>query len=132
MRGLVERALASEVLRYGLNGIVATVVHYSVLRFNIEVLGFPSVGLANAVAAIFGISTSFIGSRYFVFRAAHGRAVRQGVLFLLVYGCIALLHGLFLYMWTDQYGLDYTIGFILATGAQVAGSFVANKFMVFR
>ncbi|UYB51736.1 GtrA family protein [Xanthomonas sp. AM6] len=132
MRGPVERALASEVLRYGLNGVVATLVHYSVLRFNIEVLDFPSVGVANAVAAVFGIGTSFIGSRYFVFRAAQGRVARQGVLFLLVYGVIALLHGSFLYLWTDRYGLDYTIGFILATGMQMAGSFVANKFMVFR
>jgi putative flippase GtrA len=124
--------IGGQVLRYIVNGLVATAVHYSILRYNIEVLGVPSAGLANAIAAMFGIAVSFLGSRYFVFRASSGGIARQGVMFLLSYGLIALLHGLILYLWTDRAGLNYTLGFLVATGMQVACSFVVNKFLVFR
>jgi putative flippase GtrA len=127
-----ETGLRGQLLRYIINGLVATAVHYAVLRFNIEVLEIPLAGVANAIAAVLGIAVSFIGSRYFVFRAVDKGIVRQGALFLAVYACIAVLHGLVLYIWTDRMGYDYTIGFILATGMQMACSFVANKLLVFK
>lgn len=127
-----DSLLGGQVPRYVVNGLVATAVHYSILRFNLEVLGMPWAGLANAIAAMFGIAVSFLGSRYFVFRAASGCIARQGVRFLLSYGLIALMHGLILYLWTDRAGLNYTLGFLIATGMQVACSFVVNKFVVFR
>ena len=39
-----------EIVRYVLNGLVATAVHFAVLAFNLHVLVFPSAGLANLVA----------------------------------------------------------------------------------
>lgn len=132
MYSVTDVALRGQVVRYIANGLVATAVHYSILRFNLEVLGMPSAGVANAIAAVFGITVSFLGNRYFVFRAAGGTLARQGVLFVLSYGLIALLHGLILYLWTDRAGLNYTVGFLVATVMQVACSFVVNKFMVFR
>jgi putative flippase GtrA len=125
-------ALGGQLLRYLINGLVATVVHYGVLRFNLEVLHMPLAGVANAIAAVFGIVVSFIGSRYFVFRATDRSVVKQGAVFLVVYGLIAVLHGLILYVWTDRMGLNYSLGFLLATGMQMTCSFLLNKFMVFR
>lgn len=132
MHARSEASLRGQLFRYIINGLVATAVHYAVLRFNMEVLEIPLAGVANAIAAVFGILVSFIGSRYFVFRAADKGIVEQGALFLAVYACIAVLHGLILYAWTDRMGFDYSVGFILATGMQMACSFVANKFMVFK
>ncbi|MFT4247503.1 MAG: GtrA family protein [Pseudomonas sp.] len=132
MSAVNEGGLKGQVVRYVVNGLVATVIHYSVLRLNMEVLGMTSAGAANGVAALFGIAVSFLGNRYFVFRAGDGGFARQGRLFLLIYGCIATLHAGILYLWADVYGLDYTLGFVLATGMQVACSFLANKFMVFK
>lgn len=127
-----ESSLRGQFFRYIINGLVATAVHYAVLRFNMEVLEIPLAGVANAIAAVFGILISFIGSRYFVFRASDKGIMTQGALFLAVYACIAVLHGLILYVWTDRMGFDYSVGFILATGMQMACSFLANKFMVFK
>ncbi len=75
---------------------------------------------------------SFLGSRYFVFRGQQGSVVKQGSLFLLVYAAIAVLHALVMYVWADRLGYDYRIGFLLATGMQMAFSFLANKFVVFK
>ncbi|WP_058833870.1 GtrA family protein [Luteimonas abyssi] len=132
MPAAVDNALRGQLVRYLINGVVATGVHYAVLRFNIEVLQIPLAGVANAIAAVFGIAVSFLGSRYFVFRGSQGSMARQGTMFVLVYAAIALLHALVMYVWADRLGGDYTIGFLLATAMQMAFSFLANKFLVFK
>jgi len=123
---------ALELLRYGVNGIFATAVHYAVLMVNLEVLLMPSAGLANMVASLFGIGTSFVGSRYFVFRQTEKGFLAQAAKFGWLYGVFALLHSSVLLLWSDWLGYDYRIGFILATAFQIAGSYLGNKFLVFK
>ena len=123
---------ALEILRYGVNGIVATAVHYAVLTFNLQVLSMSSAGLANMVAALFGISTSFIGSRYFVFRQTEVGILLQAAKFGGLYVTFAVVHGAVLFIWTDWLGYDYRLGFLLATAFQIAGSYLGNKFLVFK
>ena len=132
MPGVADDRLSGQLVRYLINGVLATLVHYGVLQLAIEVLHVPVAGIANAIAAIFGIVVSFLGSRYFVFRGQEGSVVKQGALFVLIYAGIALLHALVMYVWADWQGRDYRIGFLLATGMQVAFSFFANKFLVFK
>jgi len=121
-----------ELVRYVINGVIATAVHYGVLSFNLDVLNFPSAGLANLAAAVFGISTSFLGSRYFVFPKTGEAITTQAIKFSGLYGAIAVLHGLVLLVWTDWLGLDYRLGFLIATGFQVSLSYIGNKFLVFK
>ncbi len=127
-----ERLLSGQLIRYVINGVVATFVHFGVLQFNIEVLHIPVAGIANAIAAIFGIAISFVGSRYFVFHGQQGSLLKQGSLFLLVYVAIAALHALVMYVWADRFGYDYRIGFLIATAGQMVFSFIANKLLVFK
>ncbi len=122
----------TEIVRFGLNGFVATAVHFGVLTYNFEVLALPSAGLSNFLAAIFGITVSFIGSRYFVFRKTDEAILKQAMRFSGLYGAIAMMHGVFLLIWTDWMVLDYRIGFLLATGVQVVLSYTGNKWLVFK
>lgn len=122
----------AEVTRYIVNGVVATLVHYTVLSINLHVLAIPSAGIANGIAATFGIYASFLGSRYFVFRKREDPMMQQAVRFGILYSAIALLHGGVLYFWTDVFRYDYRIGFLIATGLQVVLSYSGNKKMVFR
>jgi len=121
-----------EIYRYIINGIVATAIHFTILTINIDVFEFKSAGIANLVAAIFGISASFIGSRYFVYRDHSGTIASHIIKFVILYISIALLHGGVLYLWTDIYHHAYQIGFLLATILQVALSYVGNKILVFK
>lgn len=132
MPGMADDRLPEQVVRYLINGVVATLVHYGVLQLGIEVLNIPVAGIANGIAALFGITVSFLGSRYFVFRGQGGSVVKQGMLFVLIYAGIASLHALVMYIWADRLGHDYRVGFLLATGMQVVFSFFANKFLVFK
>lgn len=128
----VMNAHAREVVRYGINGLAATAIHYSVLTLNLKVIEIPSAGLSNLIAAIFGISASYLGSRYFVFASTKESILKQAIKFSGLYGAIALLHGLLLLIWTDWYGLDYRMGFLIATAIQVSLSYVGNKYLVFK
>ena len=120
-----------QVIRYVINGVAATAVHYGFLTFCLEVLRLPSAGLSNLVAAAFGISASFLGSRYFVFRRPDEPFVQQAARFGALYAAIACLHALVLALWTDYLGLDYRWGFLLATFLQMALSYWGNKRLVF-
>jgi len=102
-----------------------------VLTFLMEVLEIPSAAGANVVAAAFGISTSFLGSRYFVFRNSTTPLIQQIGRFGALYVAIAVLHGLILFGWTDVFKLNYRIGFLIATGLQIILSFFGNKRLVF-
>lgn len=121
-----------QVLRYAINGLVATAVHFGVLQINLKLLGIPSAGLANFIAAFFGIAVSFIGSRYYVFYGHQQPILRQASKFGLLYAVIACLHGLVLYAWTDLQGWDYRVGFLIATVLQVSLSYWGNKHLVFK
>lgn len=126
------RPQANEISRYVINGLFATAVHYGVLIVNLNILEFKSAGLANFVAAIFGVFTSFLGNRYYVFNQTTEGILQQALKFSGLYGAIAALHGLLLFVWTDWRGLDYRVGFFFATGIQVSLSYLGNKFLVFK
>jgi len=124
--------LSNEIVRYIINGVIATLVHYGVLNFNILVMNIEPVGLANFIAALFGIMISFTGSRYFVYKLHTNSLYDQIVRFYLLYLSIAILHGFVLYIWTDLYGLNYHFGFVFASILQVLLSYAGNKFLVFK
>jgi putative flippase GtrA len=123
---------SAELVRYVINGLVATAAHYTTLKFNLDVLGFASAGIANIIAAVIGISTSFLGSRYFVFRKTNEPLTTQAMKFSGLYCTIAVLHGLVLLIWTDLLDFDYRVGFLIATAFQVSISYVGNKLLVFK
>jgi putative flippase GtrA len=123
---------ASELIRYGINGVFATAVHFGALYANINWLGIQSAGLANLLAAILGISFSFLGSRYFVYKNQADTIWRQAIRFASLYAGIACIHGALLWAWTDWQHQDYRAGFLIATAAQISLSYFGNKFLVFK
>jgi len=125
------REEAGRVLRFVLNGLFATAVHFGVLAGLVEGAGMGSAALANTLAAVCGITVSYAGNRSFVLRsrAPHRRA---GVRFLACYAAVVSLHGGAMALWADIGGLDYQIGFLLFTGAAAVLTYVLNRFFVFR
>ena len=122
----------ADIIKYVINGLVATAVHYGALTFNLEMLSMTSAGLANLIAACFGILTSFLGNRYFVFKQHESNIVSQAIKFSLLYVAIAFLHGFILFVWSDWLKLDYRVGFLVATFFQFVLSYLGNKKMVFK
>jgi putative flippase GtrA len=127
----VEALDRGRVFRYIVNGLFATAVHFAALSFSLRVLEIGSAGLANLGAAVIGITVSFLGSRYYVFRKREESIFSQAAKFATLYVSIACLHGLVLFAWTDLWRLDYRVGFLLATALQVLLSYWGNKLLVF-
>lgn len=123
---------SSRFARFVVNGLVAASAHFLTLWINLHWLGFRSAGFANFVAALVGISVSFLGNRHFVFRAGDAPALPQAGRFALLYLLTAGIHGATLYGWTDLGGLDYRIGFLLATAVQLVISYGGNRLVVFK
>ena len=124
--------LSREPIRYLINGVTATLVNYSVLNFNMLILDMKSAGIANFVASIFGITASFLGSRYFVYKEHSNTVSSQIVRFLLLYSFIAVIAGFVMYVWSDVYGLSYHLGFVVAAVVQMLFSYFGNKILVFK
>lgn len=121
----------AEIIRYIVNGIVATGVHFGVLTLNIELFEMASAGVANYIAALIAISVSFLGSRYFVFLKKTESIMSQAAKFGALYFAIALVHGGIMWLWADFFRFDYKVGFLFATCFQVACSYLGNKYLVF-
>lgn len=117
-------------VKFVLNGLFATAVHYAVLTALIEIAHVKFAGLASGIAAVFGISTSYLGNKLLVFQsnASHTRALPR---FLLLYACVALLHAGVLTVWTDTAKLPYTAGFLLATAGSLLLTYFSNRRFVF-
>jgi putative flippase GtrA len=122
---------AAEALRFVLNGLAATAAHFLTLAFLLHVARLPSAGVANTLAAVIGITVSFLGSRYFVFRAGQQPVLGQFARFWTLYLLLALVQGVILFFWTDLAGLDYRIGFLIGTVVQALGAYVGGKLWVF-
>ncbi len=128
---MIERGQFQEIIRYILNGLVATAAHYGAFLFNLSLLPAHSAGLANFLAAFVGISISFLGSRYFVFRNWEAPIVGQFLRFGALYASIAILSGLTLFVWSDLLQLDKRVGFLIGVFLQVAFSYFGGKKLVF-
>ena len=128
----LPRASVLRLMRYVLNGLLATGVHYLTLSVMIGPLGVRPVGLANLVAAITGTAASFAGNRQFVFNVVASPVKRQALHFAALYAVLALVHSACMYVWCDMLKNDYQLGFVLATGLQFFLSYFFNNKLVFK
>ena len=124
--------LLSQPVRYIVNGLTATVINFATLSLFVSLLGDGRAWLASALASVVGITASFLGARYFVFPGGKDSVAVQVGKFVAVYAATACVHAAVLFLWSDTLGWDWRIGFVLATGLQVAVSYTANKFFVFK
>jgi putative flippase GtrA len=128
----MANVLGHQPVRYIFNGIVATCVHYAVLSTCLQVFHLPSAGAANFIAATMGISTSFLGNRYFVFPGASEPVWHQLARFGVLYAVLAIMQGAVMFAWADVAGLDYRAGFVLGTLLQMVCSYFGGKHWVFK
>lgn len=128
----IANVLAYQPVRYVINGIGATCVHYAVLNACIHLVHVPSAGVANLLAAITGITVSFLGNRHFVFPGTTESVWHQLARFWMLYAILAMMQGAVMFAWSDLAGLDYRAGFLLGTFLQMACSYFGGKLWVFK
>lgn len=122
----------SELTRYIINGLVATMFHYGTLTYLVETASIKSVSTANVLAAMVGILSSFTGNRFFVFKtkATPNNKILL-IKFIILYTNIAFIHWITLLIWSDWLQWNYSTGFLLASFIQFMSSYAGNKILVF-
>jgi putative flippase GtrA len=115
------------ILRFIFVGIIATLTHYLSLLFFVEIIELGSYGFSNLLAALFGITVSFIGSKYFTFKSEHGSLTFQIPFFLLINFGLLALHGFWLTLWSDILKLNFHYGFVIALFFQIFISYNFSK-----
>jgi putative flippase GtrA len=127
---LVKKLFTNTAWRFAANGVVATATHFLILSFLIEIAHWKSAGLANGLAAIFGISVSYFGNRTYVFKSTISTS-QTLPRFLVVYATVAVWHVAVLSIWTDFLGLRYPEGYLIATLGSMILTFLGNRYFVF-
>ena len=124
-------------IKFIVNGLLATVVHY-VMMLLLSHYVIAIYAIAYGVASFFGILTSFLGNKFFVFTSANqiqaqnNSTFTQLRSFLLLYGLIMLICSLFMGVLSDLLHINYNLSFIMALCVQTLLSFFGNKRYVFK
>jgi putative flippase GtrA len=128
----MHSVLHHQPVRYVINGLAATCVHFAVLNACMHLAHIPIAGVSNFLAACTGITVSFFGNRHFVFPGCAESIWHQLARFWVLYVALALLQGAVMFVWSDMAGLDYHIGFLIGTFLQMICSYFGGKHWVFK
>ena len=125
--------LRGEHIRFAINGLIASGIHFFVLSLSIVLFEVSSAAMASVLASTFGIASSFFGNRHFVFSSGKsGTILSQLKRFLPLYLSMFVLHSSLLFTLTDLQEFDYRFSFLVATSVQAIVSYFCNKNLVFQ
>ncbi|MTE01767.1 GtrA family protein [Paracoccus sp. YIM 132242] len=121
----------TEIMRFGIVGLVATAVHFAILTLGVEHLSIPATP-ANGLAFLCALSITYLGQSLWVFheRSRHGPAQMMRFAVSLAIGLLANMAAMAACV--HVLGLGYRAGFVLGLVVVPALSFVINRFWVFR
>ena len=122
----------NQLIKFIINGLFATFVHYSVFFVSIEIFNFKYVALANLFGAFFGISCSFFGNKWFVFLNSNKKISWQFSKFLVTYVLLGSLTSILIFAWSDLLKMNYNYGFCLVTFLQFILSYSMNRNWIFK
>lgn len=120
-----------EIIRFGVVGVAATVVHFGMLSLGVELLGIiPAV--ANGLAFLCAVGVTYFGQSLWVFRDHGGRSSTQLLRFAASLALGFLANMAVMAVATQGLGLSYRIGFLIGCFLVPMLSYVVNRFWVFR
>jgi len=125
----VRPRLWQQFLRFLFVGVIATVIHYSVLITGVELVGMdpvPASGLGFALSA----GVNYVLNRRITFRsnAAHGRAMLR---FAVVILAGLAWNVLLMHLLTDRMGYPYLLAQVFTTGVVLIWNFCGNALWSF-
>lgn len=132
MRSAGFQIPGGQILRFIANGLFAAGVHFFVLYLLMVNMAFASAGIAGLLAAVVGTAVSYLGCRWLVFGVTSRPILLQAARFWSLYAVMAALHGMVLWLWSDIGGLDFRLGFVLATALQSMLTFIGARQWVFQ
>lgn len=122
------------LLKYSVNGLFATLMHYLALIILIEFFKIKYIGIGNIFASIVGIIFSFFGNKYLVFHMNSNRrqTIKKFVEFSASYIVIAIIGAAIFFLLTDIFRFNYHYGFFLIIIIQFILGYLTSSNLIFK
>lgn len=119
-----------QVRRFGLVGLAATAVHFTILTGLVEIGRCPWPAVASVIGSVFGIAISYLGNYRWTFARTepHREFVSR---FVFTYLATMAGHAGIMFLLIDGFGFHYPVAFALATSISTATNFGLAKTLVF-
>lgn len=119
--------LLVQIFKFGIVGVIATVIDFVFLYFFKEFCRFPVV-LANTLSFIFSVLYNYWASLTFVFDVNQGKDKRRRFIIFMVCSVIGLgLSDFIVWIITDTLNIYYLISKLIATAIVMAFNFITRK-----
>ena len=122
--------LLAQIMKFGVVGVIATVIDFGVMIFLTEVFGINPVAsapLSFTVSVIF----NYLASMRYVFSHREGMSRRREFIIFLVLSIIGLgINAALMWVGTELAGIDYRIVKLFATAVVMVWNFVSRKVLL--
>jgi putative flippase GtrA len=123
------RAVFGEFLRFAAVGVVATIVHYSILISLVELAHAPLIP-STSVGFVFGAVVSYALNRRITF--SHQPDFGRGLLEFVAVGAVGLGLNALIVAGLARAGLQYILAQMVATGVVLMWNFIIARLVIFR
>jgi len=131
MDSLIERRVVRQFVKFGIVGVVSTVIDWGLfylLNFTFGIYYLTAKVLSFAVAVI----NSFVWNRRWTFRSQNPNRNQEFVKFLVIALVGLSLNTLIMYLAVSIFHTRKIVGLIFATGIVTFWNFLANKYWTFQ
>lgn len=119
--------LIEQILKFGIVGVIATIIDFGVLIFLTEVFGINPVASAT-VSFIVSLTFNYVASMRYVFRHREGMSRRREFTIFVALSVIGLgINDLLMWLGTSYTTLDYRLVKVFATAIVMVWNFVTRK-----
>ena len=124
------RNLIAEIMKFGVVGILATLLDYVVMIVLTEVFGVPPVA-SSTISFSISVVFNYLASMRYVFSHREGMSRRREFIIFLVLSIIGLgINAALMWVGTELAGIDYRIVKLFATAVVMVWNFVSRKVLL--
>lgn len=121
------RHLIEQIMKFGIVGVIATIIDFGVLIFLTEVFGLNPV-LSATISFIVSLIFNYVASMRYVFRHREGMSREREFAIFVVLSVIGLgINDGLMWLGTNFAGLDYRLVKVGATAIVMVWNFVTRK-----
>ena len=121
------RHLIEQIMKFGIVGIIATIIDFGVLIFLTEVFGLNPV-VSATISFIVSLIFNYVASMRYVFSHREGMSRTREFIIFVVLSAIGLgINDLLIWAGTDLASFDYRLVKIFATAVVMVWNFVTRK-----
>ena len=124
------RNLIAQIMKFGVVGIMATMLDYVVMIVLTEVFGVPPVA-SSTISFSISVVFNYLASMRYVFSHREGMSRRREFIIFLVLSIIGLgINAALMWVGTELAGIDYRIVKLFATAVVMVWNFVSRKVLL--